>query len=38
VSWVLDCDVRGFYDTIDREWMPFSRAPIADKRILRLSS
>jgi group II intron reverse transcriptase/maturase len=37
VSWVLDCDIRGFYDTIDHEWMlRFLEHRIADKRMLRL--
>jgi group II intron reverse transcriptase/maturase len=37
VSWVLDCDIRGFYDTIDHEWMlRFIEHRIADKRVLRL--
>jgi RNA-directed DNA polymerase len=37
VSWVLDCDIRGFYDSIDHEWMQkFIEHRIADTRILRL--
>jgi group II intron reverse transcriptase/maturase len=37
VSWVLDADIRGFFDNIDHEWMlRFLRHRIADKRILRL--
>ena len=37
VSWVLDCDIRGFFDTIDHEWMlRFVEHRIADRRILRL--
>lgn len=37
VSWVLDADIQGFFDTIDHEWMlRFLEHRIADKRILRL--
>lgn len=37
VSWVLDADIRGFYDTIDHEWLlKFIEHRIADKRVLRL--
>ena len=37
VNWVLDADIRGFFDNIDHEWMlRFLRHRIADKRILRL--
>jgi group II intron reverse transcriptase/maturase len=37
VSWVLDADIRGFYDAIDHGWMlKFLEHRIADKRILRL--
>ena len=37
VSWVLDADIRGFYDAIDHEWMlKFLEHRIADKRLLRL--
>lgn len=37
VSWVLDADIRGFFDTIDHEWLvKFLEHRIADKRILRL--
>ena len=37
VNWVLDADIRGFYDAIDHEWMlTFLEHRIADKRILRL--
>lgn len=39
VSWVLDADIRGFFDNIDHEWMlKFLKHRIADKRILRLIS
>jgi group II intron reverse transcriptase/maturase len=39
VNWVLDADIRGFFDNIDHEWMlKFLRHRIADKRILRLIS
>lgn len=37
VNWVLDADIRGFFDTIDHEWMRrFLEHRIADRRILRL--
>lgn len=37
VNWVLDADIRGFYDTIDHGWlMRFLEHRIADPRILRL--
>ena len=37
VNWVLDADIRGFYDSIDHGWMlKFLEHRIADKRILRL--
>jgi RNA-directed DNA polymerase len=37
VSWVLDADIRGFYDTIDHAWlMKFIEHRIADTRVLRL--
>ena len=36
VSWVLDADIRGFFDTIDHEWMmKFLEHRINDKRLLR---
>jgi RNA-directed DNA polymerase len=37
VNWVLDADIRGFYDAIDHEWMlAFLEHRIADQRVLRL--
>ncbi len=37
VNWVLDADIRGFFDTINHEWlMRFLEHRIADRRILRL--
>jgi group II intron reverse transcriptase/maturase len=37
VNWVLDADIRGFFDTIDHGWLlRFVEHRIADKRILRL--
>lgn len=37
VSWVLDADIRGFFDTIDHDWlMQFIEHRIGDKRVLRL--
>jgi len=37
VNWVLDADIRGFFDAIDREWlMKFVGHRIGDRRIHRL--
>jgi group II intron reverse transcriptase/maturase len=37
VNWVLDADIRGFYDTIDHGWLlRFLEHRIADRRVLRL--
>ena len=37
VRWVLDADIRGFFDNIGHEWMiRFLEHEIADRRILRL--
>ena len=37
VNWVLDADIRGFFDAIDHGWlMRFIEHRIADKRLLRL--
>jgi group II intron reverse transcriptase/maturase len=37
VNWVLDADIRGYFDTINHEWlMKFIEHRIADKRVLRL--
>jgi RNA-directed DNA polymerase len=37
VNWVLDADIRGFFDNVDHEWMlRFLQHRIADRRILRL--
>jgi len=37
VNWVLDADIRGFFDVIDHHWMMrFLEHRIADKRLLRL--
>jgi RNA-directed DNA polymerase len=37
VNWVLDADIRGFYDAIDHGWMlKLLEHRIADKRVLRL--
>ena len=37
VSWVLDADIRSFYDTIDHGWMQrFIEHRIGDKRMVRL--
>jgi len=37
VNWVLDADIRGFFDAIDREWlMKFIEHRVGDRRVLRL--
>jgi len=37
VDWVLDADIRGFFDAIDHEWLlKFVEHRIADRRMLRL--
>ena len=37
VSWVLDADIRGFFDTLDHGWLvKFVEHRIADRRIVRL--
>jgi len=37
VGWVLDADIRGFFDAIIREWLvKFIEHRIADKRVVRL--
>jgi group II intron reverse transcriptase/maturase len=36
INWVLDADVRGYFDAIDHEWlMQFVEHRIADQRVLR---
>jgi len=37
VNWVLDADIRGFFDNLDHEWLlKFIQHRVADPRILRL--
>ena len=37
VSWVLDADIRAFFDTLEHEWLvKFLEHRIADKRVTRL--
>jgi RNA-directed DNA polymerase len=37
VNWILDADIRGFFDHLSHEWMmKFVQHRVADKRILRL--
>ena len=39
MNYVLDADIRGFFDTIDHEWLrKFIAHRIADPRVLRLVS
>jgi RNA-directed DNA polymerase len=36
VSWLLDADIRGFFDTLDHEWLvKFVEHRIADERVVR---
>jgi RNA-directed DNA polymerase len=38
VNWVLDADIRGFFDNMSHEWtMKFIEHRVADRRILRLT-
>ena len=37
VNWIIDADIRGFFDAISHEWlMKFLEHRIADRRMLRL--
>jgi retron-type reverse transcriptase len=37
VNWVLDADIRGFFDNMSHEWaMKFVEHRVADRRVLRL--
>jgi group II intron reverse transcriptase/maturase len=37
VNWVLDADIRGFFDNVSREWtVKFIEHRVADRRIIRL--
>jgi retron-type reverse transcriptase len=37
VSWVLDADIRGFFDTLDHGWLvEFLEHRVADRRVVRL--
>ena len=37
VNWILDADIRGFFDNMDHEWtMKFVAHRVADNRVLRL--
>lgn len=39
VNWILDADIRGFYDSLDHTWlMKFLEHRIGDRRLLRLIS
>lgn len=39
VNWVLDADIRGFFDTIDHQWLlQMIQHRIADRRVLRMIS
>jgi RNA-directed DNA polymerase len=37
VNWMLDCDIRGFFDNLSHDWLlKFVQHRVADRRILRL--
>jgi len=37
VNWMLDCDIRGFFDHLSHDWLlKFVQHRVADHRILRL--
>jgi retron-type reverse transcriptase len=37
VNWVLDADIRGFFDTLDHGWLvKFVEHRVADRRVVRL--
>ena len=37
VNWILDADIKGFFDSISHEWMMrFMEHRIGDRRVLRL--
>jgi len=37
INWVLDGDIRGFFDAIDHEWlMKFIEHRVGDRRVVRL--
>src|SRR5216683_2241940 len=37
VNWMLDCDIRGFFDHLSHDWLlKFVQHRVADRRILRL--
>src|SRR5580658_5272995 len=37
VNWILDCDIRGFFDNLSHDWLlKFVQHRVADHRILRL--
>src|SRR5437870_5929375 len=37
VNWILDCDIRGFFDNLSHDWLlKFVQHRVADLRILRL--
>ena len=37
INWVVDCDIRAFFDTVSRDWMVrFLEHRIGDKRVIRL--
>jgi RNA-directed DNA polymerase len=37
VNWVLDCDIRGFFDNLDHSWLvKFIEHRVADRRVVRL--
>ena len=39
INYILDCDIKGFFDNVNHEWlMKFLRNDIADRKSTRLNS
>ena len=37
VNWVVDCDIRKFFDSVSRDWLVrFLERRIGDRRVIRL--
>ena len=37
IGWIMDADIRGFFDNVDRDWLiEFLEHRIGDKRVIRL--
>ena len=35
-NWILDADIRAFFDTVSQEWLKFVEHRVGDRRIIRL--